>query len=193
MGFIKEERQTGEGEYAWVLVKTIDEKGEDYLKRQEESGGPYKNTISYGENNFSTTFIYTGPSDDYYNPPMVHGETITFEGSFSKPPEVIKAGEEISIKVELKAGGNDLSYFSPFAAVKGQMGKNDEAWWDFRNEDGQASFRTDVNNDYKSYNETITATAPSGGEGYTMDLRFRLYAGPKMETIYIYEWKKVND
>lgn len=193
MGFIKETEQTGEGGYAWVFEKTIDEKGEDYLKQQQESGGPYKDVVTYGENNFSIQFNYTGPSDNYYTPPMIQGESIKFTATFTKPPKIIEAGETVSIDMTLEAGGNSLSYFSPFASAKGQMTKNDQRWWDFVNEDGEDRFRTDINNNYMSYGETITATAPSGGEGDVMYMKFHLYTGPKLETTYVYNWEKVKD
>ncbi len=196
MGFIKEESaSTGEGEYAWVLSKNdiIDEDAKAYIEQKNKDyEGVYFNTVSYGRGEYSHTWTYVGPTDDYYDPPMENGETISFEGSFSSPPEVIKGGEEISITVSLAPSGMKLSYFTGSGYVKAHYSKNNSAWRDFVNEDGKPSFRSYSKNNYESFNETVSATMPSGGEGSTLEIEYVFSSGPKMATTYVYKWQKID-
>ncbi|HCX05059.1 MAG TPA: hypothetical protein DHM42_11320 [Clostridiales bacterium] len=180
-------------DYGWELVEIVDldnkEAFEDYNEGYKDN---YNIEGSYGRNNFSIKWTYIGQTDTYSDPDKINGESITFDASFSKPPEQIKPGDEISIKVSLSAGSNSLSYYSPSASVRGQIGKNNSGWSDYINSDKKASFKTDVKNNYANFNEDILATAPQGKEGDTLELRFHLYSTQKLETRYLYEYKKLN-
>ncbi|MGC9360037.1 MAG: hypothetical protein ACP5G7_06635 [Anaerolineae bacterium] len=90
-----------DAESGWVLVDVIAlNDGADYEERRP-ADSVYHHVLSYGHNRFSFQFRYIGPSDDSTDPPMVHGESITFEASFSEPPEVIRSGDQVDIAVDL--------------------------------------------------------------------------------------------
>ncbi|MDW7669504.1 MAG: hypothetical protein SCJ93_11825, partial [Bacillota bacterium] len=181
-------------DYGWVLVEIIDI---DNKKAFEDYNEGYKDNYniegSYGPSNFSIKWTYIGQSDSYSDPDKVNGESITFDASFSKPPEQIKPGNEISINLSLSSGDNSLSYYNPSASARGQIGKNSSGWSYFTNIDKKSTFKTDIKNNYSTFNEDIFATAPEGKEGDILELRFHLYSTQKLETIYIYEYKKLDE
>jgi len=181
-------------DYGWVLVEVVDI---DNKKAFEDYNEGYKDIYniegSYGRNNFSIKWTYVGKSDSNSEPNKVNGESITFDASFSQPPEQIKPDSEISINFSLSSGGNSLSYFSPSASARGQIGKNSSGWGYFISSDQKTSFKTDINNNYDTFNEEISATSPQGKEGDTLELRFHLYSTQKLETRYLYEYKKIDE
>jgi hypothetical protein len=61
------------------------------------------------------------------------------------------------------------------------------------NSDKKASFKTDSKNNYAVFNEEISAIAPDGKEGDILELRFHLSSKQRLETRYIYEYKKMNE
>lgn len=194
MGFIKKAAHNSEDENVWVLVNVVDDDGEEYISSHNKSyKGVYETEANYGRNNFSIKSTYVGKTDTYYDPDKVHGENITYIASFSKPPEVIKAGDKISINLSLSPSGNNLSFFAFSGSARGQLGKNNSRWLDFINEDKKHFFKSYSKNNYASFNEIISAVAPGGREGDTMKLKFHLYSGGKLETTYVYEWNSLNN
>jgi hypothetical protein len=181
-----------QNEGAWVLVEVIDKDGaEEIAKSNKDYEGVYHIEGNYSRNNYSVTSTYIGPSDDYYDPPKINGESLSFTASFSEPPQVIYADDEITINISLSAVDNH-SYFNPFASVKARIGKNDQSYSRFRNEEGEDSFRSDIKNNYASINENVTAVAPGGSEGDILEIGFTLYFGVSFETWYVYEWQMVE-
>ncbi|MDY6868550.1 MAG: FecR family protein [Chloroflexota bacterium] len=180
--------------YAWVLVDVIDiDSSEEIADYNENYEGIYRQEGNYSRNNFKITKTYTGPSDDWYSPPKINGETASFTASYSAPPQVIHAGEEITINVSLSAVDNQ-SFFTFQAHVRPQFGKTGQSFGDFSNEKGEHSFTTEKKNNYASFNETMTAVAPGGSEGEILEIRFHLIEGyAKLETRYVYEWKMAGD
>lgn len=179
-------------DYAWVLLEIEDlDNKEKFASRNENNNYDHKG--NYSRNNFSIKWTYNGKTDTYYDPDKVNGESITFNASFSNPPQVIKAGEEISINLSLSAGGNSLSFFTPSGSARAQIGKSGSGYKDFVNGDKKGSFITNSKNSYTSFNETLTATALGGKEGDKLEIRFYLYCVEMLETIYIYEWKRIED
>lgn len=184
--------QGNQNEGAWVLVEVIDEDcAEEIAKSNEDYEDVYRVEGSYSRNNYSITSTYIGPSDDYYDPPKIHGESLSFTASFSEPPQVIYADQEIPISISLSAVDNH-SYYNPFASVKARIGKNDQSYSRFRNEAGEDSFRSDIKDNYASINENVTAVAPGGSEGDILEIGFTLYFGVDLETWYVYEWQMVE-
>jgi hypothetical protein len=186
-------RELQDQEYAWVLVEVIDIDAADKIaKTNKDYEGVYHHEGNYSRNNFSYTQTYIGPTDDYYDPPTVHGESISIMASFSELPQVIYPDWEIAIQISLSAADNH-SYYNPGAGVKAQISKNDQAYRDFTNADGEGFFRSDIKNNYASINETVTTIAPAGSEGDTLEIKVYMSFGHKMETRYIYEWKEASE
>lgn len=185
-------RELQDQEYAWVLVEVIDiDPAEEIAKINKDYEGVYQHEGNYSRNNFSITQTYVGPTDDYYDPPTVHGESISITASFSEPPQVIYPDLKIAIQISLSAADNH-SYYNPPSIVKAQISKNDQSYRDFTNADGEGSFRSDINNNYASINEYVTTIAPAGSERDTLEIRVYMSFGHKMETRYIYEWKEAS-
>jgi hypothetical protein len=185
--------QGTQNEGAWMLVEVIDKDcAEDIAKHNKDYEDVYHMEGSYSEGIFSLSSTYIGPSDDYYDPPKIHGEFLAFTAYFSSPPQVIASNDEITINILLSASDNH-SFYNPFASVKARIGKNDQAYSRFTNTEGEDSFRSDIHNNYASIDENVTAVAPSGSEGDTLEIGFTLYFGVNMETWYVYEWKEGDD
>ncbi len=177
---------------AWVLVEVINiDAAEDIERHNKDYEGIYHYEGSYSEGIFSLSTTYVGRSDDYYDPPMVNGEFVAFTAAFSTPPHVIYPNDEITINVLLSAADNH-SFFTPDGSVRAQIGKSGQSFRDFTNENGEGSFISGIRNNYASINENVTAIAPGGAEGETLELRVYLYNGLKMETRYVYEWREAG-
>lgn len=176
-------------DYRWVLVEIDDQEYQEAFQNYNKNNENYDLQGTYGQNQFKIKWTYVGITDTSKEPNMIQGESITFDASFSTPKQVIEANEDIVINMSLSASGNSLSFFTPFASARGQIGKNNSGWGNFSNEDEKVSFKTDSKNNYISYNEVLHANAPSGKGEDRLELRFQLYCGEKLETRYIYEWK----
>lgn len=185
--------QGAQDEGAWVLVEVIDiDAAEEIAKVNKDYEDVYHHEGSYSRNNYTITQTYIGPSDDYYDPPQIHGEGATYSASFSELPQVIYPDQEITINMSLSGEINN-SYYNPSASVKARIGKNDQAYSRFTNAAGEGSFRSYVHNDFASFNENVTAIAPGGSEGDRLEIGFTLTFGVSMETWYVYEWMEVDD
>lgn len=176
-------------DYCWVMVEIDDQDHQEAFQNYNKNNENYDLQGTYGQNQFKIKWTYVGITDTSKEPNMIQGESIAFDASFSTPKQVIKAKEDIAINMSLSASGNSLSFFTPFASARGQIGKNNSGWANFSNEDEKVSFKTDSKNNYLSYNEVLHANAPTGKAGDRLELRFQLYCGEKLETRYIYEWK----
>lgn len=209
-GFFKYLRETGlyeesfeaDPSFAWVLEKTIsyDRKNEiaDANKNRE---GVYSYSASSAPGSYSYTWTYLGDTDNYYNPPLLNGENSTSNCTWTVPPSTIRAGETVTLSLELSFGSQKLSYFSDNASASADFDK-----WDvepgnvtggaipFINKDGKASFSIDTYETVKVYSvsETVTAEAPTGSAvGDKIALR-TMFHGSSQGTCYIYEWKQVD-
>jgi hypothetical protein len=182
-------------EYGWVLVEIIDlDHEEDFEKYNAQYEDIYRYTGIYERNDFIITRSYIGDTDTSFDPPKIYGESMTFQGSFSQPPEMIALGENVTIQVRLGLIEDNRSFFTPFASVRAQMGNSNRGYWDFENEDGEGFFRTDSNNEYQSFDETVTTATPEfGSQGDELEIRLYLYSGLKLETWYIYEYQQLNE
>ena len=83
LGYIKEKEYSID--CMWVLVEVEDfESAEKWeLQNQHEV---YDYEHSYSRGSYSAKTIYTGATDDWYNPPMVNGEALGTKAVFSTPP-----------------------------------------------------------------------------------------------------------
>ena len=178
--------EAAKGEYAWVLAEVIDGSNDsewDLMNKSES----YSYSPSYGRGAYSITFTYIGESDDYYNPPYVHGESYTVQANWSTPPEIIYKEDVVSLTGSIALAANSLSAY--------KAGGNTGAWVDnarMSTEDGKTSFSITPNDNYASKSGTVTATLGEGSEGAKKIIEINLFSGNKLYTQYVYEWKAVK-
>jgi len=98
----QEPQQPEAKEYAWVLVDTVlyDAK-EDIEIANKNQEGTYVTSGSASPGNYSVSWQYTGDTDTYYDPDVIHGEGAGSQAIFSTPPSTIKAGETVSLSLSL--------------------------------------------------------------------------------------------
>lgn len=174
------------GEYAWVLVEVIDGSNDEAWELQNTSE-VYKYAPSYGRGTYSLTWTYIGESDDYYNPPYVHGESFTIQANWSTPPETIYKDDVVSLTGSISLTANTLSAFY----ANGSIG----AWVDnirMSTEDGKTSFNITPSDNYASKNGTVTAVFGEGSEGSKKVIELNFNSYNQLFTQYVYEWKPVG-
>lgn len=174
------------GEYAWVLVEVIDGSNDEAWELQNTSE-IYKYAPSYGRGTYSLTWTYIGESDDYYNPPYVHGESFAVQATWSTPPEVIYKDDAVSLTGKISLTANTLSAYYANASTG--------AWVDeirMSTEDGKTSFNITPSDNYASKNGTVTAVLGEGSEGSKKVIELNFYSSNQLFTQYVYEWKKIG-
>lgn len=199
----EEPQQPEAKEYAWVLVDTVlyDAK-EDIEIANKNQEGSYVTSGSASPGNYSVSWQYTGDTDTYYDPDVIHGEGAGSQAIFSTPPSTIKAGETVSLSLSLSFTENTLSYYSSKASASADFDEWDMTPGsvtrnsiDFKNKDGKDSFAIDTYHSVQVYSvsDTITAVAPSGSqEGDRIAIRTIYYSRVGMGTNYVYEWRQVG-
>ncbi len=192
-----------EKEYAWVLVDTVTyDAKEDIEIANKNQEGSYFTSGSASPGNYSVSWQYTGDTDTYYDPDLIHGEGAGSQAIFSTPPSTIKAGETVSLSLSLSFTENTLSYYSSKASASADFDEWDMTPGsvtrnsiDFKNKDGKDSFAIDTYHSVQVYSvsDTITAVAPSGSqEGDRIAIRTIYYSRVGMGTNYVYEWRQVG-
>jgi len=199
----EEPQQPEAKEYAWVLVDTVlyDAK-EDIEIANKNQEGTYVTSGSASPGNYSVSWQYTGDTDTYYDPDVIHGEGAGSQAIFSTPPSTIKAGETVSLSLSLSFTENTLSYYSSKASARADFDEWDMTPGsvtrnsiDFKNKDGKDSFAIDTYHSVQVYSvsDTITAVAPSGSqEGDRIAIRTIYYSHVGMGTNYVYEWRQAE-
>ncbi len=183
-------------EYEWVLVNVIgypNNEGWDQANSHES----YTNTYSYSHGSYSVTTTYDGRAEEWRNPPKKTGENITLKGSFSDIPQRFKAGEEVSVVINMTAENNKQSFFAFSASANIQFdnvdvkpGSRSAASIRLVDKDGEAAFSLESTNNYAAVNKTVTTNAPKGRqEGDQIALTTTFLRGVTMGTSYIYEWR----
>ncbi len=183
--------------FEWVLVEVMDYANDEGWV-QSNLHESYNNTYSYARSNYAVHSKYIGRDEDWRNPPKIKGEGITLYGSFSGVPQRIKAGEEVSITIELSVGDNSLSFFTFWASSNAYFDKPDikpgsksRSAIRFVNDQQESNFIIEKANDYANINEVIKASAPQGSnEGDQISIITAFYRGISMGTSYIYEWRE---
>ena len=187
----------GDGKGLWVLVETINYDGKKDLDNTNQ-GGVYHVTGSSSPGNYNYDWKYLGKTDNYYDPPVLNGESCSIKCTVSNPPKVMEAGEIITLNLSLSFTAQNLSYFTSNASISANFDKWDTqpgfstgANKSFVNSAGKSSFKIDTYKTVKVYsvNETVTAAAPTGANGNRIALRTIFFPGARMGTSYIYEWK----
>jgi len=185
-GFLKEALPMPD--HVWVLDKVVDyDAGEEIADKNKSYEGIYHYEGSYGQGQYRIQQTYIGKSDDYYNPPKVEGESIAFLASFSQPPEMLIAGESLSIDVSLSPVGNSLSFYAFNGSIRAQLNRQN-----FENAEGKYSFKSDNQNDYESFNERLSAVIPGGSEDSALIISYSLYSSVSMKTEYVYVYRPLE-
>lgn len=123
-------------------------------------GGIYEKSASASPGNYTFSQKYLGDTDDYYDPPTLHGESFATLLTFSVPPEVIRAGETVSLSFSLVFTDTNLSAFHGTGSAR--------ADWDnlrFTNADGKNVFEIFYSVYYSEKNvlsisDTVSAVIP---------------------------------
>ncbi len=185
MGHARSQKAT-QGEYAWILTEVIDGSNDSEwdLMNQSEL---YTYSPSYSRGAYSLTWYYIGESDDYYDPPYVHGESFSVQANWSTPPEIIYKDDVVSLTVNISLTANTLSAY--------QAGGSTGAWIDdarMVTEDGKTSFDITPKDNYASKSGTVTAVLGEGSEGSKKNIELNFHSYNSLYTKYVYEWKKAG-
>lgn len=177
-----------EREYAWVLVDTVP-KDMQYDIDHTNKGGVYEVRASTSPGNYTYSCKYIGESDDYYDPPTIHGESYATLLTFSVPPTVIRGGETVSLSFSLVFTDTNLS------SVHGKGSAR--ADWDnlrFTNAGGKNVYEIFSSVYYSQKNvlsvsDTLSAVVPAG---YSEGEQKKLWTGGYTGTDYVYEWRQIG-
>jgi hypothetical protein len=172
-------------EHAWVLVETIHRDMKDDVENTNK-GGVYEKSASASPGSYTFSQKYLGDTDDYYDPPTLHGESYATLLTFSVPPEVIRGGETISLSFSLSFTDNNLSGFDGHGYARADWGN-----LRFANADGKSGFEIYSSVKYSEKNvlsvgDTVSAVIPAG---YSEGDREELWTGGYTGTYYVYEWR----
>lgn len=182
----EEKPEVKKGEYAWVLVEVVDGSDDEAWELQNTSE-VYEYAPSYGRGTYSLTWTYIGESDDYYDPPYVHGESFTVQANWSTPPEVIYKDDVVSLTGKVFLTANTLSAYYANGSTS--------AWVDdsrMSTEDGKNEFSITFKDNYASKGGTVTAAFGEGSEGSKKVIELYFYSSNELFTQYVYEWKKIG-
>lgn len=176
-------------EYAWVLVETVHENYQANIDNTNK-GGVYEVSASASPGSYTYSWKYVGESDDYYDPPFIHGESYATQLTISVPPNTIKGDETVSLDFSLSFTGQNLSYYAGSGSCRADWGNVK-----FKNTDGKSFFEIYSSVKYKEKNVfsvsgTISAVIPAG---YSEGDREELWTGgTNSGTYYVYEWKQIS-
>lgn len=203
MGYL---RKVGGSEYAWVFLESVVYDGSKDIE-STNAGGVYSASGSASPGAYSYTWKYLGEGDTYYDPDLLAGEGATITGTNSTPPSIIKAGDVVTLTLNISIGDNKLSYYTANGAISADIDNADvgagyttNAYDDFVNAAGKSTFKVDTYKTVQRYTDgdTVTATMPSGNEptepGVYQKIAIRVLFSTSaiMGTDYVYEWKPVD-
>ena len=179
-------------EYGWVLTEVVDnhckDEIEEYNNKSQRTDGDYEYRGFYSSGDFAIEQKYVGKTDTYYDPDKIHGEKNLIKAVWSNPPQVIRAGEILTLTLSLSSLP-DTSFFSFGGYASAKVGSTY-----LTNQDGKYEFHSVKDNNYKTWNETLSISPGTGSVGgANLELSVRLIQGFTMSTVYIYEWKKLDE
>jgi hypothetical protein len=184
MGYQKEATAIS-NEYAWHFAKIIDKDNKEaWTKKQKFETFAYE--VSYAPGAYTVNQIYNGKSDNYYNPPYVHGEALSIQAQWSSPPKIIKNGDTVSLTVSIAPLSNTLSAFKFSGSTRAFLGGSN-----MTNAAGKYHFEISSKNNYAAFKDTVTAKVGGGSkDGDKLEINLSFFTSELMETIYVYEWRK---
>lgn len=179
-------------EYGWVLIQIVDndckEEIDQYNDKSYRTDGVYEYRGIYSSGNFAIEQKYVGKTDTYYDPDRIHGEKNLIKAVWSKPPQVIKAGETLTMTLSLSSSP-DTSYFDFGGYASAKIGSTY-----LKNPDGKYEFKSTKSNNYQTCSEELSVSPGTGSVGgKKLELSVKLNQGFTMSTVYIYEWKKLDE
>lgn len=166
--------------FTWVLKEVIDN---DNAKGWEEANNQeyYEYAPGYAPGSYSLTWTYVGESDDYYNPPYVHGESYGVQAGWSGPPSELIPGELLELNVSIAKTADTLSAFKPSGSTRAYLNGDN-----MTSTDGKSVY--EISEDVESASGTVTATIPEGNEeGSQLEIEITFHAYVSMSTRYIYQ------
>lgn len=181
--------QSASKQYAWVLVETVHETYQANIDNTNK-GGVYEVSASASPGSYTYSWKYVGESDDYSDPPFIHGEGYATQLTISVPPNTMKGGETVSLNFNLAFTEQNLSYYAGSGSCRADWGNVK-----FKNADGKSFFEIYSSVKYKEKNVfsvsgTISAVIPAG---YSEGDREELWTGgTNSGTYYVYEWKQIS-
>jgi hypothetical protein len=173
-------------EYAWVLVDTVNENYQANIDNTNK-GGVYEVSASASPGSYTYSWKYVGESDDYSDPPFIHGEGYATQLTISVPPNTMKGGETVSLNFNLAFTEQNLSYYAGSGSCRADWGNVK-----FKNADGKSFFEIYSSVKYSEKNVssvsgTVSAVIPAG---YSGGDREELWTGgTNSGTYYVYEWR----
>jgi hypothetical protein len=172
--------------YVWRLVQIQHLDNKAGWEAQHAGAAPWNFNWSYGTGSFYAR-VWLKDDKNY----IAFGAKATWSG----PPEVIRAGDKVSMSATLSTTENTHQWNTSSAATWAKfcqpgLGLGARGWDDI-------SFKSAAGNDNVAINgagvtsatETLTAIAPAGKVGARIALRLEYYMGSSMGTSYIYEWQ----
>lgn len=173
-------------EAQWVLVEVIDGSNDEKWAEQNTSAA-YRYYPSYSRGSYSVKTEYIGKTDNYYDPPYIHGESLTVHTNWTTPPQTIKKDQIISLNVSLFATDNSQSAF--------KFSGSTSAWLDnsrIATKDGKNHFEINFGNKYATQNATVTSVLGQGSEGQQKVIELNFYSSNTLYTQYVYEWSSTK-
>ncbi|MBN2795851.1 MAG: PKD domain-containing protein [Clostridia bacterium] len=120
---------------------------------------PYDSEHTISNGSMSGTTTYVGKSDSYYSPPIVNGESLSYQINWNAFSDTLKPGTEIMLELSGSITAKNTSYFnfSPNAtlATIGFKGSGPDNFVDTKGE-----YMMYVNHDISSNQMTLFATVP---------------------------------
>ena len=179
LGYIKEPLKMDGG--VWTIKEVIRNTNEAGWAAAD-AHEVYSFKQSYSEGSYGLVWTYDGESDDYYDPPYVHGESYAVQAVHDIPPTTLTPGEEISLNIGISVTADSLSAYYPSGSIR--------AWFNGQNmttSDGNHFFS--VSDEVPAMNGVISALIPEGSEDATLEIEFDFFAGETLSTTYVYEFK----
>jgi hypothetical protein len=174
---------TSQVEYIWKLVETVDYENKEGWDVQN-TDTYWKWDHNYAPGNFKAR-IWHKDDKDY----IAYGSV----ASWSAPPQVIKAGEKVTLTVSLSETENThqnsasaAATWADFAAPT--LGYGSRGQIPFANAGNETDISINGANK-SSASDTFTALAPAGSSGQRIAIRQIYYMGTSMATYYVYEWQ----
>jgi|GEM_PF-3520629 len=173
--------------YVWRLVQIQHLDNQEGWELQDgKTELSWRYNWSYGTGSFYAR-VWWKDSENH----IIWGAKATWSG----PPTVIRAGEEVPMSVSLVATENTHKWNTSGAGTYAKfcqpgLGLGSRGWDDIYFRDAAGADSVSINGaGVTSASETLTAIAPAGKVGARIALRLEYYMGTSMGTSYIYEWQ----
>ena len=191
--------------YAWILKTVVDDNGK---KRAELSNtkSAWKTDVDYSRGSALIKMTWTGPTDNQWKIPHVHGASISMKMQWSEPPKIVYIDREVSLKVSVALAERShqwpnmngkihvqiLSVSKDEYKAGAEIGK---FYNDVKDKPREYWFETSATNNYKVFDEVVFAKLRTGYKtGDLIGIRVSASNGGNglVSTLYVYEWADVK-